>query len=85
MPMASQEFTIGSWVEHPYTSHDKRHIKVEHRVRVLVYDGGFADVNHERRENDGSHTVPEWRTVESVEIRDHGARHEKYLKGVLQE
>jgi hypothetical protein len=80
----SDTFTIGRWTERPYTSYDKRHIKIEHRVRVLAYDGGISDVSHERRENDNG-TVSDWKEVEVVEIRDHGAIHRKVRKGVLQE
>ena len=80
----TEAVTIGSWVERPYTSYDKRHIKFEHRVRVLAYDGGFADVQHERRENDRG-TRSEWKEVEVVELRDHGLNHRKVRKGVLEE
>ena len=76
--------TIASWTEHPYTSYDKRHIRVEHRVRVLAYDGGFADVQHERRKNDRG-TTTDWVTVDVVELRDHGLRRQKLREGVLQE
>jgi hypothetical protein len=80
----SETVTLATWTEAPYTSHDKRHIRVEHRVRVLAYDGDFADVQHERRTNDrGDRT--DWKTVEVVELRDHGMQHRKVRKGVLQE
>ena len=61
--------TIASWTEHPYTSYDKRHITVEHRVRVLSYDGGFADVQHERRTNDNG-KCSNWKEVSVAELRD---------------
>ena len=80
----SETVTIASWVEHPYTSHDKRHIKVEHRVRVLAYDGGFADVQHERRKNNRGDCTA-WTEVEVVELRDHGLNRRKLREGVLQE
>jgi hypothetical protein len=72
--------TIASWTEHPYTSHDKRHITVEHRVRVLHYDGGHADVQHERRRRDKNKVIDDWTTVEVAELRDHGLERRK-LKG----
>lgn len=83
--MTKHEFTIGRWSEYPYTSHDKRHIEIEHRVRVLVYGNNFVDVTHERRRQDRDTHDPDWTTVETVEVRDYGARHEQYCEGVLQE
>ena len=80
----SDSETIASWTESPYTSYEKRHIEIEHRVRVLAYDGGFADVQHERRMNDGG-TKGEWKEVEVVELRDHGMDRRKVRGGVLEE
>lgn len=81
----SETYTIGRWTERPYTSHDKRHIKVKHRVRVLVYDGGFTDVVHERRRRDKHNWLDDWKEVETVEVRDYGATYRKARDGVLQE
>lgn len=81
----SESVTIASWTERPYTSHDKRHIRVEHRVRVLAYDGAFADVQHERRRRDKNKVLDDWQEVEVVEIRDHGMQRRKVREGVLQE
>lgn len=80
----TEAVTIASWTEHPYTGYDKRHIKIEHRVRVLRYDGGFADVHHERRRN-AHGTCSEWVDVAVVELRDHGMRRETVRDGVLSE
>jgi hypothetical protein len=82
--MSESTFTIGEWTERPYTSHDKRHIEVHHRVRVLVYQD-VADVLHERRTHDGETHDPDWQVVETVEIRDHGARKQRHRDGVLEE
>jgi hypothetical protein len=81
----SETVTIASWVEQPYTSYDKRHIKVEHRVRVLAYGGGFADIQHERRRRDKNKILDGWKEVAVVELRDHGMNHRKVRGGVLSE
>jgi hypothetical protein len=83
--MSEHEFTIGRWSDHPYTSYDKRHIEVEHRVRVVVYGSNFVDVIHERRQYDETTPAPGWKTVETVEIRDYGARKQQHREGVLHE
>jgi hypothetical protein len=81
----TETVVIASWTEHPYTSHDKRHITVEHRVRVLAYDGGFADIQHERRRRDKNKILDGWKEVAVVELRDHGMNYRTVRGGVLQE
>ena len=76
----SDEVVIASWTESPYTSHDKRHIAIHHRVRVISYDERSTDVVHERREGNG-----EWKTVAVAELRDYGMTHQKLRGWVLEE
>jgi hypothetical protein len=76
----SDDLVLASWTSHPYTSHDRRHIAVHHRVRVIHYDRSSADVVHERREGND-----DWKTVEVAELRDHGLTHQKLRDGVLHE
>jgi hypothetical protein len=76
----SETVTLASWTKQPYTSYDKRHIAIHHRVRIVRYDASSADVMHERREGNG-----EWSTVAVAELRDYGMTHQKLREGVLQE
>ena len=75
----SDDVVLASWTDHPYTSYDKRSIKVHHRVRVIHYERGRADVLHERCEGSG-----DWETIEAVELRD-GMYYQKLRDGVLEE
>lgn len=63
-------YTVAEWSELPYTSHRRRGAVVEHRVRLIVYDGGCLDVLHEAR-GDADASVPgEWTPVVVYECRD---------------
>ena len=77
-------YTVATWTDAPYTSYDKRHIRVEHRARVLVYDEGTVDVVHERRRDDDGQRG-DWKGVDALEIRPHGVRKESLREGVLSE
>ena len=76
----SDDTVLASWTTSPYTSYDKRHIAIHHRVRVINYDADSTDVVHERREGDD-----DWTTVAVVEIRQHGMTFQKLRDGVLAE
>ena len=76
----SDEHTIASWTESPYTSYDKRGIVIHHRVRIIRYDETTADVVHQRREGDEA-----WKVVEAVELREHGLIPNKIRDGVMSE
>lgn len=80
----TDSYTVATWTEMPYTSYDKRHIRVEHRVRVLVYDEGHIDMVHERRRDDDGQRG-EWKGVDVLEVRPHGVREESIREGVLAE
>ena len=79
--MPAEYVTIAEWSESPFTSYDRRGQTVDHRVRVKDY-GDFADVIHERLMPE---RATDWRTVEVVELRDHGMTHRKVRDGVMSE
>ena len=77
-------YTVVTWTEMPYTSYDKRHIRVEHRVRLVVYDETTVDVLHERR-CDGGGQRGDWEGVDVLEVRPHGVREQSLREGVVAE
>jgi len=77
-------YTVATWTEAPYTSYDKRHIRVEHRVRLLAYDEGHIDVVHERRQDDDGQRG-EWKAINVWEVRANSVREESLREGVLAE
>jgi len=80
----SDTYTVSTWTEMPYTSYNKRHIRVEHRVRVLVYGEQAIDVLHERRRDDNGQRG-DWEGIDVLEVRPHGVREESLREGVLTE
>lgn len=76
----TDKHTIASWTESPYTSYDKRHIVIHHRVRIIRYDETTVDVVHQRREGDEA-----WKVVEAVELREYGLIPNKIRDGVMSE
>lgn len=79
----TDSYIVATWTEAPCTSYDKRHIRVEHRVRVLVYDEGHIDVVHERRRDDGQRG--DWKGVKVLEVRPHDVRERSLRVGVPEE
>jgi hypothetical protein len=77
-------YTVATWTEAPYTSYDKRHIQIEHRVRLLVHEPTVIDVIHERRTDDDGHRG-DWEGVDVLEVRSHGVRRESLRVGGMAE
>lgn len=66
----SEQRSIATWSDRPFTDHRHRHIRVEHRIIAHWYPGVGADIVHEIRcEREG---IDEWTTAEAWELRDHG-------------
>lgn len=77
-------YTVATWTDAPYTNYDMRHIRVEHRVRVLVYGEKTVDVVHERRRDDDGQRG-DWESVDILEVRPHGVHELSPREGVLSE
>jgi hypothetical protein len=77
-------YNIAIWTDAPYTSYDKRHIQIEHRVRLLVHEPTVIDVIHERRTDDDGQWG-DWEGVDVLEVRPHGVQRESLRDGVLAE
>jgi len=67
----TETHTVAEWSELPYTDHKRRGAVVEHRVRLIVYDGGSIDVLHQARGDADAPVPDEWTTVVAYEYR-HG-------------
>ena len=77
--MNSETYTVAEWETHPYTSHDKRHRTVHHRIRLMWYSSDMADVVVERKIPDEGLTS--WTEVEIYELRPHGVTHVSKSEG----
>lgn len=68
------EHVVAEWSTRPFTSVKRRHLDVEHRVRLVVYHDAGVDVVHEVRCDDYG-PADGWATAEAYEVRPHGVEH----------
>ena len=71
-------YVLYEWSTKPFVGHRHRHETVEQRVVIEYHDGVGADVRWEARSEDTAKFPDLWGLVESVELREHGARHTKH-------
>lgn len=72
-----RRLVLQRWRTKPFDSHRHRHETVEHRLVVEYTHGVGADVVHEARSEDSSKFADDWEPVETVEVRDGFARHDR--------
>lgn len=65
------------WSCMPFVGHRHSHETVECRIVVEYTHGVGADLCLEARSDDSGHFADEWERVETVEVRDYGARHDR--------
>lgn len=68
---------LAQWTDKPFVGHRHRHERVQQRVVVEYFEGIGADLHLEARSEDSPKFSDTWTTVESVEIREYGARHDR--------
>ncbi|WP_181685840.1 hypothetical protein [Halorhabdus salina] len=61
----------------PFHGHRHRHETVEHRVVIEYHDGVGVDIIHEARSEDSEKFADEWAAVETIEVREYGARYHR--------
>ena len=73
-----RQHVLYQWSTKPFLDHRHKYETVEQRVVVEYYDGVGADIRWEARSEDTAKFPDSWGLVESVELREHGARHTKH-------
>lgn len=68
---------FSEWTTKPFHSHRHRYETVEHRLVIEVSPGVGADVLHEVRSEDSAKFPDDWKAIETVELREYGARYSK--------
>ena len=71
------EHILASWSVEPFSGHRHRHERVEIRVVVAFDHGVGGEVRLEARSEDTDHFADGWAAVETVEIREYAARHDR--------
>lgn len=72
-----RRYVLASWSDKPFHGVNHRYESVKHRIVIEYNHEVGADILHEARSADTSKLPDEWTVVESVEIREYGARHDR--------
>jgi hypothetical protein len=72
------EYELRRWSSKPFVGHRHRHETVEQRILLEYTHGVGIDILYQARSDDTEKFPGDWRTVESIEVREYGARHEKH-------
>lgn len=68
---------LATWTSKPFVGHRHRHEIVEQRIVLEYHHGVGADLLHECRSEDSGKFADEWEVVQSIEIREYGARYDR--------
>ncbi|WP_265112236.1 hypothetical protein [Halosolutus halophilus] len=71
---------MAEWSTKPFTGFRHRHETVEHRLVVEYTHGVGVDIRHEVRSEESSKFSGEWSAVETLEVREYGARLDRQLE-----
>lgn len=74
---SDRRYVLAEWSTKPFVGHRHRHEVVEQRLVVEYSHGVGVDVLRQARSDDCGKVPEEWTTVESIEVRDYGARHDR--------
>jgi len=74
---SDNRLVMAEWSTKPFVGHRHRHETVEHRLVVEYTHEVGVDILHECRSEDTGKFPEDWFAVESVEVREYGARHER--------
>lgn len=65
---------FAEWSTKPFVGHRHKYETVEHRLVVEYTHDVGADLLHEVRSTDSGKFPDDWQAVETLELRDYGAR-----------
>ena len=70
-----RRYVLAEWSTNPFVGHRHRHETVEHQLVIAYTHEVGVDIRHEIRSEDSAKFPDDWAAVESIEVRDYGARH----------
>lgn len=74
---SDRRHVLSTWETKPFVGVGHRHETVEHRLVIEYTHGVGVDVRHEARSEDTGKIDDDWQLVESIEVREYGARHDR--------
>jgi len=75
---SDREHIMAQWTDKPFHGVSHRYESVEHRILVEYVHGVGVDITHQVRSEDSDRVPEEWSPVKRIEVREHGARYDKY-------
>jgi hypothetical protein len=73
-----RRYVLYEWSSKPFVGHRHRHERVEQRIVIEYTHGVGVDIRWEARSEDTGKIPDEWTAVETIEVRDYGARHDRH-------
>jgi hypothetical protein len=75
---SDRRYVFAEWSTKPFVGHRHSHETVEQRLVIEYTHGVGVDIIHEARSTDTPKFDDEWAPVETVEVREYGARHTRH-------
>ena len=75
--VSDRRLVLATWTTKPFVGVRHRHETVEHRLVVEYTHEVGVDLRREARLDDTKKLDDDWQLVESIEVRDYGARHDR--------
>jgi hypothetical protein len=74
---SDRRYVLCEWSTTPFQGVRHRHETVEQRLVIEYSHGVGVDIRHEARSDDSEKFPDEWAAVETIEVREYGARHDR--------
>ena len=74
---SDRRYVLAEWSSKPFVGVRHRHETVKHRLVVEYTHEIGVDIRYECRSEDTGKIPDEWTLVESIEVREYGARHDR--------
>ncbi len=74
---SDNRYVMAEWSTKPFVGINHRYEVVEHRLVIEYTHGVGVDIRHEARSDDSEKFPDEWSAVETIEVREYGARHDR--------
>jgi hypothetical protein len=74
---SDNRYVMAQWSTNPFGGHRHRHETVKQRLVIEYTHDVGVDIRWEVRSDDSAKFDDEWQPVETIEVREYGARHDR--------
>lgn len=75
---SDRRHVLAEWSTRPFVGVRHRHETVKQRLVIEYTHGVGVDIRHEARSEDSEKFSDSWAAVETIEVREYGARHDRH-------